>query len=269
MRIVPAMAFFVLVLAGASAGAAGAAEPPAAAPLLPWHLVKEFPHARGSFTEGLVLDTKGRLIESSGSYGQSTLAIRDLASGKILKSVPLPGRYFGEGATIVGDHIVQLTWREGIGFVYDLELKPLRQFNFTGEGWGLTYDGQRLIQSDGSAQLYFVDPQTYAEIGHVGVHDGAAEIYNLNELEYVRGRIYANVWHSDRVAVIVPETGQVESWIDLAPLKARFPIPAGWDPEDNVLNGIAFAPRSGHLYVTGKRWPKLFEIALDPPAASH
>lgn len=261
MRIVLALAFFVVALGAAADQQAGA-------PLLPWHLVKEYPHDPNSFTEGLVLDAKGRLIESSGSYGKSELAIRDLASGKVLKSVPLPARFFGEGTTIMGEQIVQLTWREGTGFVYDLELKPLRQFNFTGEGWGLTYDGQNLIQSDGSAQLYFVDPQTFSDIGHIGVHDGAAEIYNLNELEYVRGRIYANIWHSDRIAVIVPQTGQVEAWIDLAPLKARFPLPAGWDPQDNVLNGIAYAPRSGHFYVTGKRWPKLFEIALDAPGAA-
>jgi glutamine cyclotransferase len=261
MRIVLALACFVAVFAAAAA--------PAGAPLLPWHLVKEYPHDPASFTEGLVLDANGRLIESSGSYGKSELTIRDLASGKALKSATLPARYFGEGATLMGGQIVQLTWREGTGFVYDLDLKQVRQFSFTGEGWGLTNDGKQLIQSDGSADLYFVDPQTFSDVGHIAVHDGDTEIYNLNELEYARGRIYANVWHSDRIAVIVPETGQVEAWIDLTALKSRFAQPAGWDPQDNVLNGIAYAPRSGHFYVTGKRWPRLFEIALDPPAASH
>ena len=264
MRIVPALALLVAALVSMGA----AADPESPAPLRPWHLVKEYPHDPKAFTEGLVLDPKGRLLESSGSYGASELAIRDLASGRKLKSLPLQGRYFGEGTTIAGDHIVQLTWREGVGFVYDLDLKPIRQFAFNGEGWGLTWDGQRLIQSDGSAVLYFVDPLTFEDTGHIGVHDGDADVYNLNELEYARGRIYANVWHSDRIAVIVPETGVVEAWIDLTPLKTRFPKPAGWDPSDNVLNGIAYDGRSGHFYVTGKRWPKLFEIALDAPAGS-
>jgi len=265
MRIVPALALLVAMLGGFSA----AADSAASAPLLPWHLVREYPHDPKSFTEGLVLDGKDRLLESGGSYGQSTLAIRDLASGKIVKSVPLAPRFFGEGATIVGDHIVQLTWKENTGFVYDLQLNQVGQFNFNGEGWGLTYDGRRLIQSDGSAVLYFVDPQNFTTDGHIGVHDGDTDIIDLNELEYARGRIYANVWHSDRIAVIVPETGLVERWIDLAPLKERFPKPADWDPQDDVLNGIAYDPHSGHFYVTGKRWPKLFEIALDPPAGSH
>ncbi len=263
MRIVPALALLVAAFGSA------AADPEAPAPLQAWHLVREYPHDPQSFTEGLALDAKGRLIESGGSYGRSTLAIRDLASGRKLKSVPLPAQFFGEGATIVGDHIVQLTWKESTGFVYDFKLRQIGQFSFNGEGWGLTYDGQRLIQSDGTAVLYFIDPRTFTTIGHVGVRDGDTDIIDLNELEYARGRIYANVWHSDRIAVIVPETGVVESWIDLAPLKERFAKPAGWDPGDNVLNGIAYDPRSGHLYVTGKRWPRLFEIALDPPAASH
>lgn len=269
MRIVTALALLVAALGSAGATADQAAGPAGSAPLLHWHLVKELPHDPKAFTEGLVLDGKGRLLESSGSYGESELALRDLATGKMLKSVPLPARDFGEGATIAGDRIVQLTWREGTGFVYDLDLKLIRQFSFTGEGWGLTWDGKQLIQSDGSAVLYFVDPQTFEDTGHIGVHDGGTDIYNLNELEFARGRIYANVWHSDRIAVIVPETGAVESWIDLAPLQARFPKPATWDPRDNVLNGIAFDPRSGHFYITGKRWPKLFEIAVDGTAAAQ
>jgi glutamine cyclotransferase len=245
MRIVPALAPFVAAFAAALA----AADPPASAPLLSWHLVKEYPHDSQAFTEGLVLDAKGRLIESSGNYGLSTLSIRTLATGKVVKSVPLAPRFFGEGATIVGDHIVQ--------------------FPFTGEGWGLSYDGEHLIQSDGSAALYFLDPRTYVTESHIDVRDGGNDIYNLNELEYARGRIYANVWHTDRIAVIVPQTGQVEAWIDLASLKSHFAVPLDGDQQqDDVLNGIAFDARSGHLYVTGKHWPKLFEIALDPAPQS-
>lgn len=258
MRIVAAAA--LLVLATGAAGAAG--DSPAGAPLLPWHLVREYPHDPSSFTEGLALDPQGRLIESSGGYGRSELDLRELASGRKLKSVPLPPRVFGEGATLAGQRIVQLTWREGAGYVYDLNLKKQRDFTYIGEGWGLTWDGKRLIQSDGSALLYFVDPRTFADLGHVGVHDGAIDIYQLNELEYAHGRVYANVWHSDRIAVIVPETGAVEAWIDLAELQSRIAKPAGWDPEDNVLNGIAYDARNGHFYVTGKRWSKLFEIEV-------
>jgi len=259
MRIVPALAPFVAAFAAALA----AADPPASAPLLSWHLVKEYPHDSQAFTEGLVLDAKGRLIESSGNYGLSTLSIRTLATGKVVKSVPLAPRFFGEGATIVGDHIVQLTWKEQTGFVYDFQLKQIGQFPFTGEGWGLSYDGEHLIQSDGSAALYFLDPRTYVTESHIDVRDGGNDIYNLNELEYARGRIYANVWHTDRIAVIVPQTGQVEAWIDLASLKSHFAVPLDGDQQDDVLNGIAFDAHSGHLYVTGKHWPKLFEIALD------
>lgn len=255
MRIVAVLAFLVL--------AVGAADSAFAAPLLGWHLVKEYPHDPGSFTEGLVLDGQGRLIESSGGYGKSELTLRELTTGRKLKAVKLPPGDFGEGTTLVDGRIVVLTWREGHGYVYDTALKPLSHFSYSGEGWGLTWDGTRLIQSDGSAQLYFLDPKTFQTIGHLGVHDGDAEVYQLNELEYVQGRLFANVWQTDRVAMIDPASGAVLGWLDLGELQTRFPKPAGWDPADNVLNGIAFDPRSGHLYVTGKRWPKLFEIAVN------
>jgi len=237
----------------------------AAAPLLTWHLVKEYPHDAASFTEGLLLDGKGRLIESSGGYGHSELSVRDLASGRKLKSVKLPPGDFGEGAALADGRIVLLTWREGHGYVYDTALKPLQHFTFAGEGWGLTWDGRRLIQSDGSALLYFVDPHSFVTLGHVGVHDGGQDIYQLNELEYVNGLVLANVWQTDRVAVIDPDSGAVRGWLDLGELQTRFSKGAGWDPGDNVLNGIAYDPRSGHFYVTGKRWPKLFEIVVELP----
>lgn len=256
MRIVPVLALLV----AASAFSALADTP---APLLPYHVVAEYPHDPAAFTEGLALDRQGRLVESAGRYGASSLVLRELRSGKVLKKVTLEPRFFGEGATIVGDHIVQLTWHAGIGFTYDMELKPLGRFFFTGDGWGLTYDGKRLIQSDGSDKLYFLDPQTYKDQGHVAVHDGDRSIDQLNELEYADGKVYANVWHSSRIAVIDLASGAVLHWIDLSALEKTFPKPAGWDPEDDVLNGIAYDPRSGHLYVTGKCWPKLFEIAVD------
>jgi glutaminyl-peptide cyclotransferase len=256
MRIVAVLTLLVLAFA------AGA---DAQAPLLPFHIVAEYPHDTRAFTEGLVLDGQGRLIESEGRYGGSSLVLWDIHAGRVLKRVTLEPRYFGEGTTIVGDHIVQLTWREGTGFTYDLDLKPLGRFGFTGEGWGLTYDGRRLIQSDGSSNLYFLDPQTYKDAGHLTVQDGGQPVYKLNELEYVDGKVYANVWHSNRIAVIDLGSGAVLNWIDLSALKDSFAKPADWDPDDDVLNGIAYDPHSKHFYVTGKCWPKLFEIAIGSP----
>jgi glutamine cyclotransferase len=257
MRIVATLLLLVLAVATADSALA--------APLLGWRLVKEYPHDPASFTEGLVLDGKGRLIESSGGYGRSELSLRDLASGRKLKTVKLPPGDFGEGAALADGRIVLLTWREGHGYVYDTALKPLDHFLFAGEGWGLTWDGTRLIQSDGSALLYFVDPHNFATLGHVAVRDGEQDIYQLNELEYVDGLVLANIWQTDRVAVIDPGSGAVRGWLDLADLQTHFPKPPNWDPADNVLNGIAYDPRSEHFYVTGKRWPKLFEIAVDLP----
>lgn len=253
MRIVAALLLLVAAL------------PVAAAPQLTWHLLREYPHDPAAFTEGLAFDGQGRLIESSGGYGNSELALRDLASGRKLKSVPLPPRDFGEGATVAGDRIIQLTWREGHAYVYDSALKLVKRLLYSGEGWGLTWDGKQLIQSDGSPNLYFVDPQTFATLGHVGVHDGDAEVDQINELEYVQGRVYANLWQTDRIVVIDPAGGQVLGWLDMTALQARFPKPANWDPNDDVLNGIAWNPANGHFYVTGKRWPKLFEITIDAP----
>jgi glutaminyl-peptide cyclotransferase len=256
MRIVP-----VLTLLVAAWAFSALADGPA--PLLPYHVVAEYPHDPESFTEGLALDRQGRLLESAGRYGASSLVLRELRSGKVLKKVTLEPRYFGEGATIVDDHIVQLTWREKTGFVYNAQLEQTGQFNFSGDGWGLSYDGKRLIQSDGSANLYFLDPKTYQDLGHVAVHDGDEPVYQLNELEYADGKVYANVWHSKRIAVIDLASGAVLHWIDLSALDQTFSKPAGWDAEDDVLNGIAYDPRNGHFYVTGKCWPKLFEIAID------
>jgi glutamine cyclotransferase len=158
---------------------------------------------------------------------------------------------------------VQLTWKEGTGFVYDLDLKPIGRFSFNGDGWGQAWDGQRLIESDGTDVLYFMDPKTYEDTAHIQVRDGGEPVYQLNELEVAKGRILANVWHSDRIAVIAPDSGLVQGWIDLAPLEQKIAKGPDWDPSDNVLNGIAWDPRSGHFYVTGKRWPKLFEIAVE------
>lgn len=234
---------------------------PVAAPQLDYRVVARYPHDATAFTEGLLVhdDT---LVESTGLYGRSQLFVRDLRSGKLLRSLRLPASEFGEGAAVVGDRLYQLTWREGVGHIYDRRLRKLADFSFTGEGWGLTFDGTDLIRSDGSATLHFHDPADFREKRTLVVRDAGQPVVLLNELEYVDGWLYANVWMSDRIAVIDPGTGTVSGWLDLADLHRQFEPPAGWNPRDDVLNGIAWDARSGHLLVTGKRWPMLFELAV-------
>jgi glutamine cyclotransferase len=203
------------------------------------------------------------LYESTGLNGQSTLRRVNLESGAILQSCALPQALFGEGMTIYGDKIFQLTWQSHLGLVYARDsFALLRTFSYPTEGWGLTYDGARLIMSDGTARLHFLDPETLQEIGHVDVVDDQGPVVRLNELEYVRGEIYANVWQTDRIARIDPATGQVRGWIDLTGLLP----PAERPPSaDAVLNGIAYDAEHDRLFVTGKLWPTLFEIALVAP----
>ncbi len=234
----------------------------ASAPTLPWKLVASRAHDGSSFTQGLVIDGD-QLIEGTGLYGQSRLTVRDLASGKLLHSASLPENQFGEGVAVVGDRIIQLTWMNGIAHVFDRSLQPLTRFRLSSEGWGLTSDGKRLIRSDGSSSLRFHDLQTYAETGKVEVVDGGLRVENLNELEFIDGYVYANVWQTDRIAVIDPDTGKVRAWLDLTGLSDRFTKPAGWSASDAVLNGIALMPTSGHLLVTGKLWPQMFELSVD------
>ena len=170
----------------------------------------------------------------------------------------MSGEYFGEGIAVVGDKIVQLTWQNYIGFVYDkATFDLLGQFNLTTEGWGLTYNGTHLILSDGTSKLYFLDPNTYQTVGSVNVHDGSMPIANLNELEYINGDVYANIWEDQKIAIINPQTGQVKAYIDLTGLYQTN------DP-NAVLNGIAYNQQTGQLYVTGKYWPNLYEIQLVP-----
>jgi glutaminyl-peptide cyclotransferase len=260
MRIVAVLA--MMVAAAGLAGCHGLSARPS--PVLSYHVVAQYPHDVNSFTEGLAFDGQGRLIESIGLYGQSALMAEDLQTGKPSQTAALERNEFGEGVTVVGDRIVQLTWQNGVGHVYDAAFNRTGRFLYQGEGWGLTYDGSRLIRSDGSSFLHFLDPQSYAERGHIQVREDEVPMPNLNELEYANGRIYANVWHKERIAVIVPETGQIEYWIDLHPVIAAMEKPDNWNIEDDVLNGIAYQPQSGHLFVTGKCWPLMFEIELDP-----
>lgn len=227
-------------------------------PVQTYRIVNAFPHDPAAFTQGLVY-ADGVLYEGTGLHGQSSLRRVDLESGVVLKRRELPRQFFGEGLTVWKDRILQLTWRSQVGFVYDRQsFEPAGKFNYSTEGWGLTHDGRRLIMSDGTSTLYFLDPDSFEETGQVTVHDDEGPVIRLNELEYVKGEIYANIWRTDRIARIDPASGRVLGWIDLHGLLSAEEQSG---PED-VLNGIAYDLVKERLFVTGKRWPKLFEIEL-------
>ncbi len=231
------------------------------APVLPYRVVAQYPHDVTAFTEGLLIHD-GSLIESTGLYGHSGLFIRDIRTGRTRQSIHLQDADFGEGVSLVGSHIYQLTWREGICRVFDLTLHEIAEYRYAGEGWGLAFNGTELIRSDGTATLHFHDPVDFHERRSMMVRDAGRPVPLLNELEVANGQLYSNVWMSDRIAVIDLATGTVTGWLDLEDLKTLFVPPDGWDPRDDVLNGIAYDPGSGHLLVTGKRWPVLFEISV-------
>jgi glutaminyl-peptide cyclotransferase len=221
-----------------------------------YRIIRSHPHDPTAFTQGLTL-ADGQLFEGTGLYGQSSLRRVDLATGGVLQSIALDSQYFGEGIAVIGDRIYQLTYQTGVGFVYDRKtFGRLEEFSYKGEGWGLTYDGQRLIMSDGTDTLRFWDPQTLGEIGRLRVRDGDDAIRNINELEYVDGAIYANVWQEERIARIDPKTGVVTAWIDMSNLLTATERSRGVD----VLNGIAHDPKTGHFLITGKLWPWVFEV---------
>lgn len=234
-----------------------------AAPEYSYRIVATHPHDPTAFTEGLAIHN-GRLYESTGRNGESRLIVREWPSLKQLGERRLADADFGEGLALLGERIFQLTWKSGHGYIYDLGLRRLGQFPLDSEGWGLTQDGKRLIRSDGSAYLQFLDPNTLLETGRLRVRDGNADVEQLNELEHVRGQVFANVWLTDLIAIIDLGTGQVRGWLDLSPLKNQFAKPPGWDANDNVLNGIAWDERRRRLIVTGKCWPLLFELELGP-----
>ena len=222
-------------------------------------IVNIYPHDTGAFTEGLVY-ADDFLYESTGLNGNSTLRKVEVETGRTLQLVSLDPDFFGEGITLFQDRIIQLTWLSQAGFVYDKDTFALRQeFTYQGEGWGITNDGTRLIMSNGTATLTFLDPNTFKVTGTVQVKDGDALVSNLNELEYVNGDVYANVWYEDRIAIINPQTGHVKGWLNLTGLYGA----VNADPDD-VLNGIAYDAHSERLFVTGKRWAQLFEIKLKP-----
>jgi glutamine cyclotransferase len=218
-----------------------------------------YPHDPQAFTQGLVFDN-GELYEGTGLNGRSSLRRVDLETGEVLQQVDLETQYFGEGITIFGEKLYQLTWRSQTGFVYDKTTFALQdEFAYSTEGWGITHDGQQLIMSDGTNRLRFWEPETLEESGFIDVFDGPKPVFRLNELEYIGGEVFANVWQTDRVARIDPQTGRVTAWIDLSGLLSPQER-AGAD----VLNGIAYRADEDRLFVTGKLWPKLFEIRLVP-----
>lgn len=230
-----------------------------APPVYGFQVVKAYPHDSSAFTQGLLFHD-GYLYEGTGVEGLSSLRKVDLATGNVVKKYRLANDVFGEGITLHDGRIYQISWRNGIAFVYDLAtFKLLRKHSYTGEGWGLATDGKRLILSDGTARLRFFDPETFAPVGKpVEVVDRGNSIGYLNELEYVKGEVWANVWHEDRIARIDPATGKVVGWIDLAGL-----LPASLKPdEEAVLNGIAWDAAKDRIFVTGKWWPRLYEIKL-------
>jgi glutamine cyclotransferase len=227
-------------------------------PVYTYNVINTYPHDRNAFTEGLVFDD-GVLYEGTGLYGNSSLRKVELETGDVLQIRELSAEFFGEGITICGNEIIQLTWQSHIGFVYDKNsFELLQEFNYSTEGWGITYDGTHLIMSDGTSTLHFLDPETFEEIGQLEVFDDDGLVTKLNELEYVQGEIYANVWQTDRIAIIAPETGRVIGWVELGGLLTAEDCS---EPVD-VLNGIAYDAGTDRLFVTGKLWPKLFEIQL-------
>ena len=247
-----------LTLASALLLTAGCAS---AAPVSGYKVIAQLPHSTDSYTEGLFY-LNGLFYEGTGLEGHSELLAVQPATGKPVQEVDLAPQLFGEGIVDWGPNIYEWTWKSHICFVYDrFTLRPIKQFTYTGEGWGMTRSATELITSDGTATLRFRDPDTFKETRHIVVKDGLKSIDQLNELEYVKGEIYANVWHSDRIARISPRDGHVIGWIDLTGI-----LPDNQRVNDeSVLNGIAYDAEHDRLFVTGKQWPTIFEIKVLPP----
>ena len=250
-------ATLALLCATSSVAAAGTAEP--ALPVYGYQVVHAYPHDPGAFTEGLFY-RGGFLYESTGLNGQSSVRKVELESGKMLQGSELPQEVFGEGIADWGDKIVGLTWQSHVGFVLEIDtLKFVRQFSYPGEGWGLTHDEHQLIMSDGTPELRFLDPTTLRETHRVRVTDAGKPLERINELEWIDGEVWANVWQTDRIARIDPKSGRVTAWVDLAGL---LPVKDRLSSNPDVLNGIAWDAAGKRLFVTGKFWPHLFELRL-------
>jgi glutamine cyclotransferase len=225
-----------------------------------YRVVHVYPHDPQAFTQGLVY-VDGHLYESTGLNGKSTLREDDLTTGRVIHEIRLPSQYFGEGLTNWGNTLVQLTWKAHLGFVYDMKtFQLIRTFHYPWEGWGLTQDGHNLILSDGTATLHFLNPKTFAEVRSIHVTDHGRPVDQLNELEYIHGEIYANVWMTNKIVRISPANGRVLGTIELRGLLPAIEVRS----RDAVLNGIAYDAAHNRLFVTGKLWPRLFQIQVVP-----
>lgn len=258
-----AVTFLFLVSSGCRTGAVANHSPGANAakdgiPKYGYEIVNTWPHDKGAYTQGLVFH-EGKLLESTGQEGRSSLRRVEPETGRVMKKIDVPRPYFAEGITFFKGKIYQLTWQHQLGFVYDAEsFEKLGEFSYRGEGWGLTNDGNSLIMSDGTNRIRFLDPDNFQVKKTISVLDGRSAVSSINELEYVHGEIYANIWHEERVARIEPQTGRVLGWIDLMGLRAL----SDANHNEAVLNGIAYDEDNDRLFVTGKLWPKLFEIRV-------
>ena len=240
-------------------------------PVYTYEIVNTFKHDPKAFTQGLVIHN-GFFYESTGEYGDSSLRKVEIESGKVVQKKELDDKYFAEGMTILNDKIYQITWRESTGFVYDVnDFTLLKEFRYQGDGWGLTNDGKNLILSDGTHVIRFLDPETFQLIRTITVlREGGKPLLDINELEYVKGEIWANIWRADdpqilgkpnHIARIDPNSGKLLGWIDLGNIS---PEDVRRDPSSNTLNGIAYDEASDRIFVTGKNWKKLFEIKIKP-----
>ena len=228
--------------------------------LLTYTIVNTYPHDINAFTEGFEF-YRDTLVESTGQKGLSYIAKTDFKTGKIIKKVDLDQQYFGEGITVINDKIYQLTWQNGIGFIYDANsLKKLKSFNYDKkiEGWGMTNDGQNIYHSDGTEKIWKMNPDTQKMIDFINVYTNDSKIKSVNELEWIDGKIYGNIWQKDAIAVINPKTGAVEAVLDLSALKTKIT-----NSQADVLNGIAYNKKTKTIFVTGKNWDKTFEIKVN------
>ncbi len=226
-------------------------------PVYSYNIINTYPHDVSAFTQGLVYES-GVLYESTGGFNESTLRKVDLQTGEILKLHKLGEKHFGEGITLYHNKIFQLTWKSNMGFIYDKDSFNLKsKFYYNTEGWGLTHNDEHLIMSNGTAEIYFLNPKNFKKVYSIKVHDEYKAITRLNELEFIQGEIYANIWKSDRIARICPHSGKVTGWIDLKGLLS----PKEYKNSD-TLNGIAYDKQSNSIFVTGKMWPKIFQIKL-------
>jgi len=258
------MRFLILALSLAAAACAPATQA-SGTPEYTYEVVHTYPHDPGAYTQGLVF-LNHVLYEGTGLETQSSIRKVKLETGEVLQKRDIAPEYFGEGIVNWKDRLIELTWKGERGFIYDLgTFTPRSQFEYPGEGWGLTQDGKRIIMSDGTAQLRFWEPDTLREIGRITVTDEGRPVTQLNELEWVKGEIYANVYQTDRIARIDPATGKVVGWVDLTGILS----PADRTDQTDVLNGIAYDAAGDRLFVTGKRWPKLFEIRLTRKSGSQ